>query len=260
MRNRVFVSIALALILGLGVLLGGACAEPIREMNDDTGYTLVIQDDAGLIDSAELEKIKESMRGVLEYADAGFLTVPSTGSRTNSATKAQEWGDKTFGPYARFTVFIIDMANRHLDIYASKPLANVLTAAEENTIADNIYRSASNGRYADCAAEAFTQIGKVLRGEKIAMPMKYISNALIAAIAALIATYLLISSFARKEQEISMPSVIKGAGAGAATVVVANTLEAAVHHQSHSGGGGFGGGGGGFGGGGGGGSSGGHGF
>ena len=88
MRNRVFVSIALALILGLGVLLGGACAEPIREMNDDTGYTLVIQDDAGLIDSAELEKIKESMRGMLEYADAGFLTVPSTGSRANSATKA----------------------------------------------------------------------------------------------------------------------------------------------------------------------------
>ncbi len=261
MRNRVFVSIALALILGLGVLLGGACAEPIREMNDDTGYTLVIQDDAGLIDSAELEKIKESMRGVLEYADAGFLTVPSTGSRTNSATKAQEWGDKTFGPYARFTVFIIDMANRHLDIYASKPLANVLTAAEENTIADNIYKSASNGRYADCAAEAFTQIGKVLRGEKIAMPMKYISNALIAAIAALIATYLLISSFARKEQQISMPSVIKGAGAGAATVVVANKLKKVVHHESHSGGGGFGGGGGGgFGGGGGGGSSGGHGF
>jgi len=260
MRNRVFMCFALVLILAFGVFSGAAGADSIREMNDDTGYTLVIQDDAGLIDAAELEKVKESMRGVLEFADAGFLTVPSAGSRSNSATKAQEWGDKTFGPYARFTVFIIDMANRHLDIYASKPLANVLTAAEENTIADNIYRSASGGQYADCAAEAFAQIGKVLRGEKIAMPMKYISNALIAAIAALIATYLLISGFARKEQAVSMPSVIKGAGAGAATVVVANKLKKVVHHQSNSGGGFHGGGGGGFGGGGGGGSSGGHGF
>ena len=260
MHNRFFGAFALVLILAFGVFFGGACAETVRETNEDTGYSLVIQDNAGLIDSAELEKVKESMRGVLEFADAGLLTVPAGSGRTNSATKAQEWGDQTFGPYARFTVFIIDMANRHLDIYASKPLAGVLTAAEENTIADNIYKMASRGQYADCAAEAFTQIGKVLRGEKIARPMKYISNALIAAIAALIATYLLISGFARKEQEISMPSVIKGAGAGAATVVVANKLKKVVHHSSNSGGGFHGGGGGGFGGGGGGGSSGGHGF
>ena len=198
------------------------------------------------------------MRGVTEYANAGFMTYPSTGSSSrNSATKAQEWGDSVFGSQTRFTVFIIDMRNRHLDIYASRPLSSVLTAAEENSIADNVYRLASKGKYGDCAAQTFEQIEKVLKGEKIATPMKYVSNVLLALIMAVLAAYLLISGWARKEQATSMPTVVKSAAAGAATVVLANKVKRVVHHSS---GGGGGHGGGGFGGGGGGGSSGGHGF
>ena len=248
---------ALALILAL---LPFACAagEDRLETNLETGYSLAIQDDGRLIDSSEMQGVIEAMRPILEYANVGFLTYPSGGSTSNSATKAQKWGDSTFGSGTRFTVFIIDMSTRHLDIYASRPLSGILTAAEENSIADNVYRAASRGDYAGCARDAFSQIEKVLKGEKIATPMKYVSNALLAMIAAIFATYLLISAFARKEQEVSMPAVVKGAAAGTATVVLANHLKRVVHHESssHGGhGGGFGGGGGG-----GGGSSGGHGF
>ena len=235
-----------------------ASGEQVSETNADTGYSLVIEDNGGLIDAAEIAGVQDSMRPILEYANAGFLTYGASGDSTNSATKAQKWGDRTFGSGTRFTVFIIDMNTRHLDIYASRPLSGILTAAEENSIADNIYKLASQEDYDGCARQAFLQIGRVLQGEKIATPMKYISNGLLAVIAAMLAAYLLISGWARKEQEVSMPAVVKAAGVGAATMVVANRLKKVVHHESR--GGGSGGGGGGFGGGGGGGSSGGHGF
>ena len=253
--------ILIAVMILTLALLPLACAngEDIRETNEETGYTLVIHDEGNLVDTAEIDAVTESMRPVLQYANAGFLTYPSGGSTSNSATKAQKWGDSTFGSGSRFTVFIIDMSTRHLDIYASKPLSGILTAAEENSIADNVYRFATRGDYAGCAKETFSQIEKVLKGEKIATPMKYISNAVLALIAAIFAAYLLISGWARKEQAVSMPTVVKAAAAGAATVVVANKLKKVVHHESSKGGGGgFGGGGGGFSGGGG--SSGGHGF
>ena len=233
-----------------------AAAEDIRETNAETGYTLVFHDEAGLVDAAEQEKVLEAMRPILEYANVGFLTYPSGGSSQNSATKAQKWGDSAFGN-TRFTVFIIDMTNRHLDIYASRPLSGTLTAAEENSITDNVYRDATRGDYAGCAEEVFREIGNVLKGEKIATPMKFASNVLLALIMAMLAAFLLISGWIRKEQAVKMPAVVKAAAAGAATVVLGNTLKKVVHHESSKGGG-FGGGGGGFSGGGG--SSGGHGF
>ena len=249
----------LALLLMTAALPASAAGADIQEKNEETGYTLVIHDEGGLLDPAETESILESMRPILQYASAGFLTYPSGGSRGNSATKAQEWGDRTFGSNTRFTVFIIDMTNRHLDIYASRPLSGILTAAEENTITDNVYRYASRGDYAGCAREVFRQITSVLQGEKLRTPMKNASNAMLAVILAILASFLLISGWIRKEQAVSMPTVVKAATAGTATVVLGNTLKKVVHHESSGGGGGHGGGFGG-GGGGGGGSSGGHGF
>ena len=251
---RKILILALAAVLALASI-GYAAGEDVLEKNEETGYRLVISDEGNLIDSAEMQAVTESMRPILEYANVGFLTYPSGGSTSNSATKAQKWGDQTFGAGTRFTVFIIDMSTRHLDIYASRPLSGTLTAAAENSISDNTYKYATRGDYAGCAKETFRQIAKVLRGEKIATPMKYISNALLAVIAAIFAAYLLISGWARKEQAVSMPYIIKGAAAGAATVILANKLKKVVHHESSSG---HGGGGGGFSGGGG--SSGGHGF
>ena len=255
MRKILIVLTVLTMAL---VPLACAAGEELRETNEETGYTLVFRDEAGLVDAAEQEKVLEAMRPVLEYANVGFMTYPAGGNSRNSATKAQEWGDSTFGSNTRFTVFIIDMTNRHLDIYASRPLSGILTAAEENTIADNVYRAASRRDYAGCAEEAFREITNVLKGEKIATPMKYASNALLALIMAILAAFLLISGWIRKEQAVSMPNIIKGAAAGAATVIVGSTLKKVVHHESRSGGGFGGGGGGGFSGGGG--SSGGHGF
>lgn len=129
-------------------------------------YSVVICDDAELLDEQGWADVLEMMRSVSEYANVGFLTYPSGGSSQNSAAKAMNWGNATFGSDTRFTVYIIDMTNRHLDIYASQPLSGILTSAAETSIADNVYRYASRGEYSDCAVETFRLITNVLKDEK----------------------------------------------------------------------------------------------
>ena len=256
---RKILSIILALMTAAAPF--AFAAADVGEKNAETGYELVIDDQAGLLDSAEIEQVKQAMLPVTAYASAGFVTTDTNPGRTAPATLARQWGEARLGGGGvRFTVFIIDMETRHLDIYASRPLSGVLTESEENSIADNVYRYASAREYGKCAAETFSQIERILKGEKIATPMKYVSNALMSLISAILAAYLLISAWIRKEQAVSLPNVVLGAAIGAATVITANKLKRVVHHESsshggHGGGGGFSGGGG-FGGG----SSGGHGF
>ncbi len=60
-----------------------------------------------------------------------------------------------------------------------------------------MYRYASGGDYFSCADEAFQQIFALLQGNRIAQPMKYISNALLAVILALLLNFGLISYYMR---------------------------------------------------------------
>ena len=89
MRKILIVLTVLTMVL---VPLACAAGEELRETNEETGYTLVFRDEAGLVDAVEQEKVMEAMRPVLEYANVGFMTYPAGGSSQNSATKAQKWG------------------------------------------------------------------------------------------------------------------------------------------------------------------------
>ena len=77
------------LLLVTALLPASAAGEDLQETNEETGYRLVIHDEGGLLDPAETESVLEAMRPILQYANAGFLTYPPGGNRTNSATKAQ---------------------------------------------------------------------------------------------------------------------------------------------------------------------------
>ena len=145
--------------------IGGADSST-QETYEGNPYAIAINDEGGLLTEKEKADVLEMMRVVSKYANVGFLTHPAGRSAKYSAGKAQSWGDKTFGPSEKYTVFIIDMTLRHLDIYASAPLAGVLTSEIENSIADNVYRYASRGEYGDCAVETFRLIANVLKGEE----------------------------------------------------------------------------------------------
>ena len=186
--------------------------------------------------------------GITEYCNAGFYTYDGE-SKTYVETKAAAWGDKTFS--GDYTLFMIDMSTRQLDVYSSERIYQIITRSKAYTITDNIYAYASRKQYATCAETAFNQMLRILKGENVSGPMRYISNALIALLAAILLAYLFISARMEQEVKVHMPDIVT-ATAGAGAVIAAKKLTRKVRHSSSSGGGGGFRGGGGFSGGGGG--------
>ncbi len=154
-----------SILLVVCILLG--CFTAFAEVVEYKGesYTIKLFDAAKLLTEEEITTVVDEMQKVSAYANVGFMSYPEGGDSMNSAAKASMWGHSEFGDDSRFVVFIIDMTNRHLDIVADKPLSETLTSAVLNSIADNVYRYASRGEYADCAVETFRLVENVLKDE-----------------------------------------------------------------------------------------------
>ena len=246
-----------AIIMLLCLLLA---ALPVQAENAGTArepaYRTEIEDAAGLLAGEdEMAAVRAEMAPITEYCNAGFYTLSEYTGRDILLT-AEKWAKKKFGD-RDCIVFVIDMSQRELSIWASDSVLNGdLTTQKARMIVSNVYKMATAGRYGDCAKETFREIAVTLKGEKITSPMKVIGNILLAMIAAILLAYLLISTRMEQELKVSLPEVATvTAGIGAA--IVGKKLTKVVHHESSSGGHGFGGGGGGGGSGGGGAS---HGF
>ena len=245
----------LAILLALLLLVPGlAAAETKTQQNGETGYKAVIEDRAGLLDSAGYDSVFAAMMPITNVCNAGFYTYQGE-SMEYVLTKAKTWANSNFT--GTVTLFIIDMATRQLAVWSSSDVEQTLTQSKSYTITDNVYKYASRGQYAACAESAFNQMNRVLKGEQVSGPMRVISNALLALLAALLLAYLFISARMDQEVKVSMPDIVT-ATTGAGAVIAAKKLTRKVRHTSSSsggggfhGGGGFSGGGGGFSGGGG---------
>ena len=230
-------------------LSGGFFAEPERADQDAEGesaeddgqapaeaenrYRRVIADEAWLLkSSAEAAEVLEAMKGVAEYCHVGFFTTTQSG---DWKTKARNWGFKEFGD-EDYTVFCIDMDTRRVGIYSSDTVHRAITTGKANTITDNVYRKATAGEYGACAIEAFEQMAAVLEGRKIAEPMRYISNAMVAVAGAILLAYLIINAKMQQEEEVGLADIVKVTAAGVGTAILANVVTRKVVHQSSSGG------------------------
>lgn len=162
--------------------------------NPDTGYRVYVEDGAELLTEEERRELSRAMEGITAYGNVAFVTVWENGGSTKSF--AREYYAKRFGTDSG-TVFVVDMDNRMIWIHSDGAVYKVVTTAYANTVTDNVYRYASDGDYYGCAREAFRQIDALLEGVKIARPMKYISNALLAMILALLANFGLVISLTR---------------------------------------------------------------
>lgn len=154
--------------------------------NQETGYRIILDDEADLLSEEEKSQLALDMRDITAYGNAAFRSVSRNDYTT--ADFARYYYDELFGQESG-TLFLIDMDNRELYIFSNGTINKTITAAYANTITDNVYRYASNGDYYRCASEAFEQIYTLLSGHRIAQPMKYICNALLALISAALINY-----------------------------------------------------------------------
>lgn len=228
----------------------------------DNGNRVVIDDSAGLLSEGEKERLLENMKNVTAYGHAAFVTIDENKDTAEKYAKSGYF--KLFGRQSG-TLFLIDMDNRMIQFYSDGKFAKSINNTKSNEIADNIYKYAANEKYFECANEAFNQVLIVLRGGRLSVPMRHVTNALMAACLGLLLNFLLVT-FNRKRnvsiKEIDKAQVIEGRGFRERTNFIKKISLKMISQKrtSHSDSSSDGGGGGGGDGGGGSGSSGGHSF
>lgn len=261
-RRKLSVSLCcfLALMMAAAFCFIPVFAEEKALSSGQGSYGIVIRDDADLLTDDEEAALREHMLPVTAYGHAGFYT--TNGPVDQTSAYARSAYTDFFGQESG-TLFLIDMDNRYLYIFSRGAVEKAIPASIANTITDNVYRLAGRGDYAGCAMTAFDQIGARLEGQKIAQPMKHITNLLTAIILAMATGYGFIRLHNRR-REPGMSVLIDAltvSGAGLSGLNMRHTGTTKTYSPPSSSGSGSGGSsGGGGGGGGGGGSGGGHGF
>ena len=271
MRNRkrfrilaVIIAIVIVLAMILAMILPAFAYDDETPAYKDpaTGNEIYMIDEEDLLSDAEEEKLIEQMKGVLPYGGAAFVSVSAYSNSTGD--EAEFYLRQLFGNNSG-TVFMIDMWNRNIWIQSGAEMYRVITKGYANSITDNVYKMASREEYYECASEAFRQMQTLLDGGRISQPMKHITNALIAIIAALLINFFLVkftTKIPKPAPEVILAATAVGFAASRGNRVLTKERRIVSSSGSGSGGGGYSGGGGGFSGGGGGSSSGGggHGF
>ncbi len=172
-------------------------SEPVWE-NDDTDYEIYIDDLADLLSSREEKKLLETMKPISEHGHVAFVSIDY-----NPEYDTEDYVEEYYYDHFRHnsgTVFIIDMDERNIWIYSDGDIYDRVTTAYANTITDNVYTFASDEEYFDCANTAFEQINSLMEGKAIAQPMKYISNALLAIVIALLINYISVLLVSRSKK------------------------------------------------------------
>lgn len=155
--------------------------------NEENGYEIYIDDWADLLTSSEEDDLRKLMEPITSYGNVAFVSISE-----NPSYSTEDYVDDYFYDhfgYESGTVFIIDMDERYIQIHSNGEIYQTVTNAYANTITDNCYSYASNRDYYQCAATAFEQINSLLEGKTIAQPMKYICNAFLAIVIALLINY-----------------------------------------------------------------------
>ena len=244
-----YLAIPAVLLFSLLTAVVPAFAYEARYVNPETGYEAYIIDDEELLtDAQEEELLGAYMKPITEYGGVSFVTASSSNAERTAADFCYSLFDNDSG-----TTLLIDMGERRIAIMSSGVIYKTITKNYGNIITDNIYKYATNEDYYGCAAEGFDEMLIKLEGGRIAEPMRYVSNLLMAIVFALSLNFIYVWIKKGRASVDSEALIAAAAGAVIGTAVGRNLVHShKVRHSSGSGsGGGGGGGGGGFSGGGG---------
>lgn len=158
--------------------------------NPNTGFDLVIEDDASLLSENQIDKLISDMMPLTSFGNIAFKSISANSTSTDSY--ASSYYHNKFGTKSG-SVFLIDMKNRIIYIFSDGNNYNTITNNKAEIITDNVYRFATNKDYYTCASKAFSQMNSLLSGGKIAEPMRIISNIIISVIIAFFINFFFIA-------------------------------------------------------------------
>lgn len=224
--------------------------EDYAYINEESSYKFYILDNAGLFSDGDTDYLYYDLENISYVANVGIVTLDEN-TYSDTESFANHFLLDNFGDDVEAIVFVIDMDNRVLTIWSDGKIRSVIEP-KSTTIVDNVYTYASDGDYLECAKEVLSEIDAVINGQRIAQPMKYLSNACISVLIALIFSYVIAmgtsSSFKAKDSE-TLEAIFKKFEIKNADAVYTHTTREYSPESSSSSGGSSGGGGGGGGGG-----------
>ncbi len=158
--------------------------------NEENGYEVIIDDEADLLSPIEEKKLLKTMKKITKWGNAAFKSIDSNPYDSTSQYAYEYYHEQFYNDSG--TLFLIDMDERNIWIFSDGTIYKTITESYADTITDNVYKLASAQDYYGCSNKAFSQIYTLLSGHKIAQPMKYISNAFLSIILALIINYFIV--------------------------------------------------------------------
>ena len=146
--------------------------------NPETSYQVMIIDELNLLSESEKTKLVEDMSPLTKYGHAVFWT---TEDYTSNEIEQARVKRRELYQLDSAAIFAVNMNVRKLTIQSYGDIYSYVTDSKARSITNNVSRYATSKDYYSCAKEAFSQMYRVLEGEHISEPMKYISYAVISA-------------------------------------------------------------------------------
>lgn len=247
MRKKLLFLLSVLCVLFVNINCASAY---IEETNTDTGYSYVIDDQAGYFSELETKSLEELVESITEYSNVAVLT--TTSHNFYSTESLAESAIDTYFGYDDSLIFVIDRCLNEIYLYSTKGTYKLITSSRAYSITDNTYIYATSSRnydYYTCTYKTLEQCLAILTGKRIAQPMKYICSALLALICGLFLTYFIVmltsSSKKAKDAEILQGTFTKLYVHNPKKVFLSQSKRYSPQSSGSSGGGGGGGGGGG---------------
>ena len=233
---------SLLLVLGVLIICTFLPAVSVLAANQ-----LVVEDDADILTPDEEARLIRDYSTITEYMGAAFVTTDAASAGTSAF--AEDYAISHYGN-SPAVIFVIDMYDRELYIYSNGTALKTITRADARAITDNVYKSASRGDYYECADRTFSQILGKCRGERLARPVKHITNALIAVLCGILLNYFLTvysripDPEPRTKGEVNVSVTRQMASMPGISLALPIVLSSVKHYKNRSSGGSGGGGGG----------------
>lgn len=179
--------------------------------NKESGYRLIIDDQAGYFTENEMTSLRKLMNEIAEYCNVALLTTTDH-SFYRTADFAEDYFDTAFGARADGTIFVIDRDLGEIFLYTNGSVRNTITDSHAYSITDNTYiyaTSSKNYDYYTCSYKTFEQVLSLMQGRRIAQPMKYICSALLAIIAAMLINYFIVM-FQSRSRKAQLRDILAG--------------------------------------------------
>ena len=213
MRKFRLYGIILALLLMTSVLSSGARTVLAGNIKThvDTGYSAMIDDSADFLTDSQEQELLKQMTNITEYSNVILVT---TTNHHYSSTDSFAWDyyREIFGSKQSGIIFVIDRCLNKIYLVSVAGAEKKISSGRCLTITDNTYKYATAKMgydYYTCCSKTFDQVLTLYKGGRIAQPMKYITNTLLAIILAMLLNFFL-AMMLSKPQQPSVKDILNG--------------------------------------------------